>query len=363
MMNWLRLLTVSVSFAFLAACGGGSAESSSATTPASSERSTALAAPAAGSSNSIARTAQTADVTPPAEATQAQAAHRPTVFGIVAATPQLSTLEVALREAGLVSTLRGDGPFTLFAPSNKAFDALLAELGITIEELLANKPRLTAILTYHVLASRVLAGAIVDDATAITLQGQAITFDKQRVDDALDIDLIDAQAREANVIFPNLRASNGVVHVIDRVILPQPLNVVELALSNPDFSFLVEALTAADLVETLSGPGPFTVFAPTNAAFDALLIELGITKEELLADKPLLTNVLTYHVLTAAVLAADVPVDQAIVTLQGSSFVVDAGFVITDAQDRTSNIVATNLQGINGVIHTIDRVLLPQAPK
>ncbi len=359
MINWLRLLIVSVSLAFLAACGGGGSDSASAAAPASSERSAALASTSARTADSV---AQTADVTPPAEATQAQAAHRPTVFGIVAATPQLSTLEVALREADLASTLRGEGPFTLFAPSNKAFDALLAELGITIEELLANKPRLTAILTYHVLASRVLAGAIVDDATAVTLQGQAITFDKQRVDDMQDIDVIDAQAREANVVFPNLRASNGVVHVIDRVILPQPLDVVELALSNPDFSFLVEALVAADLVETLSGPGPFTVFAPTNAAFDALLIELGITKEELLADVPLLTNVLTYHVLTSTVLAADVPIDQPITTLQGSSFVVDAGFVITDAQDRSSSIVATNLQGINGVIHTIDRVLLPEAP-
>jgi transforming growth factor-beta-induced protein len=358
MMNWLRLLTVSVSFAFLAACGGGGNESPSSANPSSAERSAALAA------SSSDRVAQTADVTPPSAATDAAAAAaRPTVFGIVAGTPQLSTLEVALREAGLAETLRGEGPFTLFAPSNKAFDDLLAELGITIEQLLANKPRLTAILTYHVLASRVLAGAIVDDSTAVTLQGQAITFDKQRIDNMLDIDLIDAQAREANVIFANARASNGVVHVIDRVILPQPLNVVELALSNPDFSFLVEALTAADLVETLSGPGPFTVFAPTNAAFDALLIELGITKEELLADKPLLTNVLTYHVLTSTVLAADVPVDQPITTLQGSSFVVDSAFVITDAQDRTSNIVATNLQGINGVIHTIDRVLLPESPK
>lgn len=356
-MKWLRLLTVSVSLAFLAACGGG-ADGPPAATSAATERSAALAA----TSTRTDSVAQTAEVTLPIEATQAQAAHRPTVFGIVAGTPQLSTLEVALREAGLAETLRGEGPFTLFAPSNKAFDDLLAELGITIEELLANKPRLTAILTYHVLASRVLAGAIVDDSTAVTLQGQAITFDKQRIDDMLDIDLIDAQAREANVVFANARASNGVVHVIDRVILPQPLNVVELALSSPDFSFLVEALTAADLVETLSGPGPFTVFAPTNAAFDALLIELGITKEELLADIPLLTNVLTYHVLTSTVLAADVPVGQPIVTLQGSSFVVDSAFVITDAQDRTSNIVATNLQGINGVIHTIDRVLLPESP-
>jgi transforming growth factor-beta-induced protein len=358
MMNWYRVLAVSVSFAFLAACGGGSNESSASATPSSSERSAALAV------SSSERVAQTADVTPPSAATDtAAAAARPTVFGIVAGTPQLSTLEVALREAGLAETLRGEGPFTLFAPSNKAFDDLLAELGITIEQLLANKPRLAAILTYHVLASRVLAGAIVDDSTAVTLQGQAITFDKQRVDNMPDIDLIDAQAREANVIFANARASNGVVHVIDRVILPQPLNVVELALSNPDFSFLVEALTAADLVETLSGPGPFTVFAPTNDAFDALLIELGISKEELLANKPLLTNVLTYHVLTSTVLAADVPVGQPIATLQGSSFVVDSSFVITDAQHRTSNIVATNLQGINGVIHTIDRVLLPESPK
>ena len=127
----------------------------------------------------------------------------------------------------------------------------------------------------------------------------------------------------------------------------------------PDFSILVEAVVAAGLVETLQGTGPFTVFAPTNAAFAALLAELGVSKAALLADKALLTKVLTYHVVGARVLKAEVPVGAAIATVQGQTFVVDASLKITDQKQRTTSIVATDVFTSNGVIHVVDRVLLP----
>ena len=143
---------------------------------------------------------------------------------------------------------------------------------------------------------------------------------------------------------------------------PAPVNIVETAQADSRFSILVEAVVAADLAGTLSGPGPLTVFAPTNDAFAALLTELGVTKAQLLADKALLTPVLTYHVLPGKVLKADVPAGKAITTVQGGIFKVDvmgSDLVITDGRNRTSKITATDLVATNGVIHVVDKVILP----
>jgi uncharacterized surface protein with fasciclin (FAS1) repeats len=137
-------------------------------------------------------------------------------------------------------------------------------------------------------------------------------------------------------------------------------NIVETAQSDARFSILVEAVTAANLAGTLSGPGPFTVFAPTNEAFAAVLAETGLTKDQLLADKALLTQVLTYHVVPGRVLRADVPVGAPITTVQGQTFTVDGNLVITDQRGRTSRIVQADVPSSNGVIHAVDRVLLPR---
>lgn len=204
-----------------------------------------------------------------------------------------------------------------------------------------------------------LARQIEDDATAVTLQGQAITFDVQR---GRQIQITDARGRTANVVVPNLRARNGVVHLIDRVILPTDKTIVDIAAGNPDFSILVAAVQAAGLVETLTGPGPYTVFAPTNAAFASLLGELKLTADQLLANKPLLTAVLTYHVLPSRSLASNLTDGLALATVQGQPVKFSksgAGLSITDASGRQSNVVLANVQASNGVIHAIDRVILP----
>ena len=137
-------------------------------------------------------------------------------------------------------------------------------------------------------------------------------------------------------------------------------DVVDVAIGSPDHTTLVAAVQAAGLVATLKGQGPFTVFAPTNAAFAALLAELGVTKEALLADTALLTSVLTYHVVSGRVLKADVPVGSAITTVQGQTFTVNASLAITDQRGRSSNIVATDVFTSNGVIHVVDKVILPR---
>lgn len=149
------------------------------------------------------------------------------------------------------------------------------------------------------------------------------------------------------------------VHVVDKVLLPADKNIVATASALPDYSILVEAVVAAGLVPTLQGTGPFTVFAPTNAAFAALLTELGITKEALLANKPLLTSVLTYHVVPSRVLKADVPVNTPITTVQGQKVTVNASLAITDSRGRQSSIVITDVFTSNGVIHVVNKVILP----
>lgn len=141
----------------------------------------------------------------------------------------------------------------------------------------------------------------------------------------------------------------------------EPRSIVATAQATPSLSILVEAVVAAGLVEALSAPGPLTVFAPTNDAFASLLAELGVTKEALLANKTLLTSVLTYHVVSGRVLKADVPINTPIKTLQGATFTVGADLKITDARGRKAGIATTDIICSNGVVHVIDKVILPPA--
>lgn len=182
-----------------------------------------------------------------------------------------------------------------------------------------------------------------------------------KIESSNGLKVTDGRNRVARITATDLQASNGVVHVVDRVLLPADKTIVATAQALPDFSILVEAVVAAGLVDTLNGPGPFTVFAPTNAAFAALLGELGVGKEALLANKALLAQVLTYHVVPGRVLKAEVPVGAAIKTVQGQTFSVNASLQITDQRMRTSQITATDVFTSNGVIHGVDRVLLPAA--
>ena len=276
------------------------------------------------------------------------------IVEIAQSNPDLSILVEAVVAAGLAPNL-STGSLTVFAPTNAAFAALLSELGVTKEALLANKPLLTAVLSYHVLSSRV--------PRADVPVGKAITplaggFFKIEATGGLKV--TDGRNRVSNITATDIQASNGVVHLLDRVLLPADKDIVATASALPDFSILVEAVVAAGLASTLQGTGPFTVFAPTNAAFAALLTELGVSKADLLANTALLTKVLTYHVVPARVLKAEVPVNTAITTVQGQSFTVNSSLVITDQNMRTSSIVATDVFTSNGVIHVVDKVILPK---
>jgi uncharacterized surface protein with fasciclin (FAS1) repeats len=257
---------------------------------------------------------------------------------------RFTTLVTALTEAGLVETLQGEGPFTVFAPTDEAFAALPEG---TIEALLADIPALTDILLYHVVEGKVMAADVIALDQAMTVQGQYadITYDMGKV-------MVD----NAEVIITDIEGSNGVIHVIDSVILPESRTIADIAVEDGRFTTLVSALTEAGLVETLQGDGPFTVFAPTDDAFAAL--PAGAL-DALVADIDALTITLLDHVVDGKVMAADVvELDgQEVETLAGSTALIkiDDGVFVGDAL-----VIITDIEASNGVIHVIDSVLLLQ---
>ncbi len=309
------------------------------------------------------------DGSTPAPSPDAPAVGPKSIVATAQATPSLSTLVAAVQFASdnndLVDLLASPGTLTVFAPTNDAFDALAVELTGTATakgaDLLTatNKPLLRSVLKYHVLPAEVRAADIPFGHAITTAEGSIF-----EIKSGTPPTIVDGRNRMAHITTTDIVASNGVVHVIDKVILPPDKTIVQtaqaLAAGTPaQFSILVDAVVAADLATTLSGPGPFTVFAPTDAAFAALLTELNLTKAQLLANKPLLVKVLTYHVVSGRVFAADVPIGAPIATVETEKFTVDASLTITDARGRKSKIVATDVQTTNGAIHVIDKVLLP----
>ncbi|MBL9014141.1 MAG: fasciclin domain-containing protein [Myxococcales bacterium] len=285
------------------------------------------------------------------------------IAGLAQQNPDLATLVAVADFAGndgdLIELLSSPGTLTVFAPTNAAFDALAVELtgsaGAKATDLLKpeNKPLLRDVLGYHVLGSEVTASAIPFGMPITASQNAIFKIEAQPPR------IIDGRNRTAAITATDIDASNGVIHVVDRVILPADKNLVQIAQSDPQFSILVEAVLAADLAATLSAPGPLTVFAPTNAAFAALLGELGVTKDQLLADKPLLTKVLAYHVVPARVFKAQVAIGAPVATVQTGTFTIGADLGVTDARGRKAAITATDIQSTNGVIHVVDKVLLP----
>lgn len=270
-----------------------------------------------------------------------------TVVDIIVNSPVHSTLEAAVIAAGLVGTLSSDGSFTVFAPTDAAFEALPAGL---LDELLSDpEGALTDILLYHVVSGAALSTDLSDGQSITTLFGEDVV---------VTINGNGVFINDAQVIVADLLAENGVVHVIDAVLVPQPdlpATVVDIIVNSPDHTILETAVIAADLAGTLSGDGPFTVFAPTDAAFAAL--PAG-TIEALLADpEGVLTDVLLYHVVGATALSSDLENGQVIETLLGEDVIVTIngdGVFINDAQ-----VIVADLLADNGVVHVIDAILLP----
>jgi uncharacterized surface protein with fasciclin (FAS1) repeats len=257
-----------------------------------------------------------------------------------------NTLVAAVKAAGLVETLQGAGPFTVFAPTDEAFAKLPKG---TVESLLRpeNKAKLQAILTYHVVPGKVMAADVVKITGAVSVQGQQI-----------DVVVEDGKVKVdgANVVKADIVCSNGVIHVIDSVILPADMDIVDTAVTTGSFKTLAAALTAAGLVDTLKGEGPFTVFAPTDEAFAKL--PAGTVESLLLPEnKGKLIAILTYHVVSGKVLASEVVKLKSAKTVNGKDAVIkvsDKGVMVDAAK-----VVAADIEAANGVIHVIDSVNLP----
>jgi uncharacterized surface protein with fasciclin (FAS1) repeats len=309
--------------------------------------------------------------------------------------PLLSTLVTAVVEADLVDTLNSDGPFTIFAPTNDAFAAIPEDV---LSAVLADKDLLTSVLTYHVLPGDSLEADGLAGTTVATVEGGEVTFGADGT-----------AVNDSNVICSNVPVANGTVHIIDNVLLPQVAldaiaamnddgtmeddameedtmtdgelaptgaacsavptegegsfagmaddTAATAASNNPLLSTLVTAVVEADLVDTLNSDGPFTIFAPTNDAFGALPEE---DLNAVLADKDLLTSVLTYHVIAGEKLSStDLIAAGTATTVNGAELTFAADSDVLTINGATS--LCVDVPTANATVHIIDTVLLPSS--
>ena len=269
-----------------------------------------------------------------------------TIVDVAAGAGQFNTLLAAAKAAGLADALSSSGPLTVFAPTDEAF----AKLGQnTINSLLEpeNRDTLVSILTYHVVAGEVPASKVLGMNDATTLNGQQIDFSVK--DGNVFVD-------NARVLATDIDASNGVIHVIDTVILPESKNIAQIATGDGRFTILAAAIEAAGLTSAITGDDALTVFAPTDEAFRKLpqgTIEHLLKPE----NRDQLVGILTYHVVPGRVYAREAVGAQRATTLQGGDVRVDIAngrLTVNDA-----GVVNSDIEASNGVIHVIDTVILP----
>ena len=274
------------------------------------------------------------------------------IVEIAQSTPNLSTLTSAIVSAGLVEALSGPGPFTVFAPTNAAFEKMDPT---TLNTIISTPSLLTALLQYHVVSGDVRSSDLSNGPVSTLLSGQSIEVLVSSGKVTLN--------GTSNVTDADVVASNGVIHIIDEVLLPEDFvsqTIVQIAASNPDFSTLVEILSLPELSDLLAAANDptqdLTVFAPNNEAFENLLTALGKSN---ISELPvtLLREIVAYHILGMSVESTDLVDGQMVETLLPDEFVtVDLS---DGAKINDSNVIAADIKAINGVIHAIDAVLQP----
>ena len=257
------------------------------------------------------------------------------------------SLVAALSHAGLVSALQADGPFTVFAPTDDAFAA--AGIDLSTFDTDEENATLSDILLYHVVSGAVASSDVTDGMSAEALNGDDLSF---TVSDG------SVMVNDATVTSADVMASNGIIHVIDKVLMP-PADLGDIptvAQGTGIHTSLVAAVVQAELLTTLQGDGPFTVFAPTDDAFAAAGIDLAALDNE--EGKATLTDILLYHVVSGAVPSSAVTDGMSAAAVNGDdlSFAVGEGVMVNDA-----NVVLADVPASNGVIHVIDKVLMPPA--
>ncbi len=268
-----------------------------------------------------------------------------------------STLTAALVKADLVTTLLGDGPFTVFAPDNDAFTAA----GITsLDDYTAEQ--LTPILLYHVVGASVLSTQLPEDGIVTTLNSSDGDKFFLSLGETVYIN------GETTITGVDIEKSNGVIHTIDRTLVPPTQTVVDIAVAlstanDPEFTTLVSLLTSpaqSGVLDAISGDGPYTIFAPTDAAF----AEISEVTATLTDDQ--ISQVLTYHVIGARIYSTDLADGVEPATVNGQTLTVNIGDGVTITDSETSGltsdatVVQVNVNGTNGVIHVIDKVIVPE---
>ena len=279
-----------------------------------------------------------------------------TISQIVSMSEDYKLLKLSLSRTGLLDDLNSKGPFTVFAPDNKAFAAAGFPDAAAIAKI--DKEVLKSILLYHVVGAKILAAQIpvADNTPVKTLNGKEIFVTRKNSKVCVN---------GVNVVMPDIIASNGVIHAIDRLLIPPTGNIVELASSNPDFSLLVEAVKWAstgdvNVAALLTGAGPLTVFAPTNKAFSD--IGLGDVSKIKSIPPNTLTSILAYHVIQARVFSCNLVDGSSTGTINGQNLTISlnngAKVIGNGNGGNPSNIIKTDFVATNGVVHAIDRVLL-----
>ena len=297
------------------------------------------------------------------EAPKEEAPKAWSITDIVVATEWVSILKDIVVSLELTDMLSNWWPYTVFAPTNEAFTKLLGQLDMTYEELTADKDILKTIVQYHVLEGKVYAEDVLkmaDGSSVKAVNGQSfIVSNKNGV-----------MVNDSKVISTDIEASNWVVHLIDTVLVPASVSkmldpetkktIAVRAMDSGNFPTLIAAVQAAWLVDMLNDEWPYTVFAPTEQAFAALLSEMDMTAEDLLADTDLLKKVLAYHVLPGVYSAEDVMALKdatGFETAEWSELTIDPN----NGQPMINNskLIDTDMFTTNGVIHVIDSVLMP----
>lgn len=249
-----------------------------------------------------------------------------------------SDLVSALSDADLLSTLEGEGPYTVFAPTNDAF----ANLSVDISTL--SNDQLVEVLSYHVVGANIASGDLEAEQSVEALAGGNLFVTAANG----NVNVND----NAMVVNTDIEASNGTIHAIDQVLLPDAYQTVVGIISKRfGLQSLEDAVVDAELAATLSGDGPFTVFAPTNEAFS----NADLSGQDV-------AEILQYHVLPSEVLSEDLEASQTVTTVQGEDLLIEAAdgtVTITDNAGQTYQVVEADLQGSNGVVHIIDGVLNP----
>lgn len=273
-----------------------------------------------------------------------------TIVDVAISNPDLSTLVDAIVAAGLTDFLAGDGPFTVFAPTNAAFAKLDPT---TLNTIISTPSLLTALLQYHVANGKVMSTDLSNGDVPTLLSGQSV---------AVNVDNGVVLNGSSNVSTADVDASNGVIHIIDEVLIPEDFvaqTIVQIAAGNPDFSTLVSILSLPEMSDLLAAANDptsdLTVFAPTNDAFAALLTALGKTE---LSELPveLVKEIVSYHILGGAVMSSELSNGDVETLLTGESVTVNVDNGVTI---NGTDVVLADVKAINGVIHAVEDVLLP----